>query len=110
MSQRRTEKQSRSLHLWLRQVAETLNDAGYSVMEVMRHDAEIPWNEYRCKELLWRPVQEAMTGHESTTECERLDYSAIEQVIARHLGEKLGVTLPPWPSEFERARNETQAH
>lgn len=106
---KRTEQQNSALHLWLRQVAESLNDAGYSVMQVLRHDAEIPWNEYRCKELLWRPVMEAMTDKHSTTECNRTDYAAVEQVIARHLGEKLGVTLPPWPTEIERAKHESEA-
>lgn len=95
----RTEQQNKALHLWLRQVAECLNDAGFSVMQVLKHDAEIPWNEHLAKEHLWRPLQTVMTGNESTTDQGRLAYSDIEAVLARHLGEKLGVTLPPWPSE-----------
>lgn len=94
----RTQQQNAALHLWLTQVAETLNDAGYSVMETLRHDAEIPWTQHRAKELLWRPVQEAMTGEQSTAECGKLDYSLIEEVISRHLSSRLGVTLPPFPS------------
>lgn len=94
----RTEAQNAALHLWLRQVAEFLNDAGYPVMKVLRHDAEIPWTEHNAKELLWRPVQEAMTGKESTTACNKLEYSDIEQVISRHIAERIGLTLPPWPT------------
>lgn len=96
----RTEQQNKALHVWLRQVSECLNDAGFSVMKTLRHDAELPWTEHSAKELLWRPVQEAMTGKESTTECNRVEYSDIERVIARHLGQRLGVTLPPWPSDY----------
>ncbi len=100
--ERRTDTQNASLHLWLRQVAEALNDAGFSVMEVMRHDAEIPWTEHSAKELLWRPVQKVMVGEESTAECNKLDYAAIEQVVSRHISQSTGVTLPPWPSEENR--------
>lgn len=100
---KRTEAQNAALHLWLRRVADCLNDAGFSVMTVMRHDADIPWTEHLAKELLWRQVQEAMTGHASTTDCEKLDYPAIEEVIARHIAQSIGVTLPPWPSEQTKA-------
>jgi hypothetical protein len=102
VSEQRTLQQNKALHLWLRQVSEALNDAGFSVMMTLKHDAEIPWTPERAKELLWRPVQEAMTGNESTADQNKLAYSDIEQVIARHLGQKLGVTLPPFPSEEGR--------
>jgi len=100
---KRTESQNASLHLYLRRVAETLNDAGFSVLQVMRHDAEIPWTEELVKELLWRTIQQAMTGHESSTDCRKTDYAAIEEVLARHIAQSLGVVLPPWPSEQSRA-------
>lgn len=98
-----TRAQQNSLHLWLRRVADCLNDAGFSVMQVMRHDAEIPWTEASVKELLWRPVQRVMVNHESTTDCDKLDYPAIEEVIARHIAQSIGVTLPAWPSEQTKA-------
>lgn len=102
MTERRTEQQNAALHLWFRQIAEQLNDSGYSVMQVMRHDAEIPWTEASVKELLWRPVQRVMLDKESTADCSKLDYPAIAEVITRHLGQSLGVTLPDWPTEAGR--------
>lgn len=96
----RTAKQNASLHLWLRQSAEALNDAGYGIKKVlMDNPVEIPWTEHSAKELLWRPVQEVMTGNESTAEQDKLAYSDIEKVVSRHISECTGVTLPPWPSE-----------
>ena len=96
----RTVTQNKCLHSWLQQVADTLNDAGLDVRAVLKHDAEIPWTQENAKNLLWRTVQEAMINKESTTEMTTIDCTAICDVITRHLGQKLGVGLPPWPSRF----------
>lgn len=96
---KRTDSQNNALHLWLRQVAEALNDAGFSVMEVLRHDAEIPWTDVSAKELMWKPVQQAMYGHESTADAETPEYSKVYEVIVRHIAQSTGVVLPPWPQE-----------
>lgn len=94
----RTLTQSASLHLWFRWLAETLNDAGLDVHKTMRHDVEIPWSDRLVKELIWRPVQKAMLDKRSTTEADRLEYSEVYDVIARHMAQNHGVEVPPWPS------------
>ena len=96
----RTVTQNKCLHGWLQQVADTLNSAGFDMRAVLKHDAELPWSKESAKEFLWKPVQEAMTSKESTTEMNTTDPSAICDAITRHLGQKLGVELPPWPSRF----------
>ena len=103
---RRTNQQNRALHLFCKNTATVLNDAGYSVAKTLRHDVEIPWNATLVKELLWRVVQEAMTGKHSTTELNTVDPSEIYEVLNRHLGERLGVHVE-WPSEetYDAQRN-----
>ena len=100
----RTEKQNRSLHLWLRQVSETLNDAGLDMKKTLKPSVDIPWDKEgrNAKEHLWRPVMEAMTGEESTTDMDTTDPSEVYLVICRHISEKHGVTLPPFPDRFHR--------
>lgn len=93
----RTPTQNAALHLWMRQVAECLNDAGYDVRTVIKEDVEIPWTEDAVKEYLWRPVQKALTGNESTASCKKLEYSDIYDTIVRHLASRFGIPLPPWP-------------
>ena len=95
---RRTNLQNKALHKFFQQLADALNESGYSVAKTLRHDVEIPWNRATVKELLWRPVQEAMTGKHSTTELNTVDPSEIYEVLNRHLGERLGVHVE-WPSE-----------
>lgn len=93
---RRTSQQNRALHLWFSQIAESLNDSGHSVAKTLRHDVEIPWNGTLVKELIYRPVMQAMTGNKSTTELNTKDPSEIFEVLNRHLGEKLEIHIP-WP-------------
>lgn len=95
----RTNLQNKALHLYFQLLADCLNDAGFSVMEVMRHDAEIPFTPELVKSLLWKPIQKAMTGEQSTADQSKTAYSDIEEVLARHLSEKLGIELPEWPSK-----------
>jgi hypothetical protein len=103
----RTVTQNAALHMWLEQVATTLNAAGLDMRAVMKKDMDIPWSKESAKEHLWRPVAKVLTMKDSTTESNTTDYNEICQAITRHLGQKLGVTLPPWPSYFN---NEGDKH
>jgi hypothetical protein len=96
----RTAKQNASLHLWLRQVSEVLNDAGLDIRATLKEDFNIPWTEYAAKELLWRPIQEILTGEQSSTKISTIEPSVIVDIIVRHIGEKHGVELPAWPDRF----------
>jgi len=93
----RTSAQNASLHLWLRQLSEVLNLAGLDMRHVIKEEIDIPWTTESAKEYLWRPVQKAMTGKESTTEPNKLEYPEISDAISRHLSQKFGITPPPWP-------------
>ena len=96
----RTLTQNRCLHQWLRQLAADLNDSGLDMKKTLRHDAEIPWSCERAKDFMWRPVQLAMTGEESTAEQITAAYPKIYEVIVRHLAQTHGFTAPPWPDRF----------
>ena len=96
----RTHTQNNCLHKWLRQLAEDLNDAGLDMKKTLRHDAEIPWDMDRAKDFMWRPVQLAMTGEESTAEQITEAYPKIYEVIVRHLAQTHGFTAPPLPDRF----------
>lgn len=103
--QQRTLKQNASLHKWLRMVSDTLNDAGLDMKAVLKPEIDIPWTPESVKNHLWRPVQEVMTDKESTADANTRDYDAVRQTIVRHLGDKLGVVLPPWPDKFTEGQD-----
>ena len=97
-AKQRTLTQNAALHLFMSQLADTLNDAGMDMRRTLKPGVEIPWTPESVKDHLWRPIQEALTGRRSTTELKTLDPTVVHQTLARHLGEKLGVVCPPWPS------------
>lgn len=102
-AKQRTLTQNRALHLFCQWLADALNDAGLDMRKTLRDDVDVPWTQASVKEYLWRPVQTAMTDKKSTTEITTIEPTEIHAVLARHLGERLGVTCPPWPKRSEEA-------
>lgn len=101
-AKQRTLTQNKALHLFLAQLAEVLNDAGYDMRRTLKHDAEIPWTPENAKLFLWKPIQKALTQKTSTTEISTAEPTQIHDVLCRHLGSKLGVVCPPWPRKLEK--------
>ena len=97
----RTLTQNAALHLFLTQLSQALNDAGYDMRRTLKHDAEIPWSLENAKEFLWRPIQKELTTKTSTTEITTVEPTLIHETLCRHLGQKLGVECPPWPKKKE---------
>lgn len=87
----RTPKQNNALNLYLRQLAEALNAAGWDMKTVLKPSVEIPWNQDTAKEFLWRPIQKVMTDIESTADLDTRDVNAIYEVLDRHIAAKFGV-------------------
>ena len=105
----RTLLQNKSLHVYFDQLAAALNDAGWEMKKVLEEKAvDIPWSGVRVKEVLWRPIQEALTGKHSTTEINTVDPTEIYAVLDRHLSEKFGVHVE-WPCEETMAESQRMA-
>ena len=96
----RTPQQRKSLEVYCRLLADALNGAGYDMKLLLEKDPEyeLPWNQASVKEHLWRPIMLAMTGKESTTQCDRKEYGQIYDVLTYNLGTKLGITVM-WPEK-----------
>ena len=98
-----TRRQQNSLHVYLRQVARALNDAGYSIQEVLKNfTMELEWSETSVKEILWRTAQRKMFGKESTTQLSKQkEIEMVWEAMNRFLGEKLHIESIPFPSLSE---------
>lgn len=94
----RSAQQNNALHKFCTMLAEELNARGLDMRQVLRPEIEIPWTLHSAKEHLWRPIQKAMTGKESTTQGSTKEYPQVYEVLNRHMGEKHGVHVP-WPSK-----------
>jgi len=92
--EQRTEKQNNAMWLWLSRIAQALNDAGYDMKKTLKPNIEIPWNKERAKQHLWDPVQQIITSQTSSTDLTRQQVNEIQEVIARHLAQTTGVSVP----------------
>lgn len=87
----RTTLQNNALHVYCRLMAEQLNDAGYDMKNTLKAEVEIPWTTELVKEYLWKPVQSAITGSDSTSTASREDYDKTHQVLSKHISEKFNI-------------------
>jgi hypothetical protein len=98
MDKQRTDLQNKAMHKLFTMLSDQLNEAGLDMKKVLKPEIDIPWSSKNVKEYLWRPVQEAMLGKKSTTELTTKEIDQIYEVLCRHLGQKLGITMPDFPS------------
>jgi len=95
MASPRTDQQNRALHLYFEMVAKELNDAGYSMEQVLDNfTMELEWTKESVKEILWRTAQRRLLGKQSTKELNKQEditrtYEAVNRFLA-----KLGVHVP----------------
>jgi len=92
-SKQRTSRQNRALHLFLTHISDELNEAGLTVMQTLRHDAEIPWTMERVKELMFKPIMDVYLGKNSTTKLTTKEIDKMIDVLTRYLGETHGITV-----------------
>jgi len=94
----RTSKQNQALHLFFRLLAERLNENGKDLATILaKSPIDIPATEENVKEVLWRPIQEAMFDKRSTTTLSTKDIDRIYDVINKFLGE-MQIECPTFPS------------
>lgn len=89
----RTKLQNKSLHVLFRQLADELNSAGLDMRRTLKPEVNIDWTPSNVKNYLWRPVQQAQLGKQSTTQLTTVEIDAVFDTINRHLGEKFGLEI-----------------
>jgi len=90
----RTTLQNRSIHKYCSMLAEALNDAGYDMRRTIKQEVDIPWSMDTVKEHLWRTIQKAQLGKESTTKLETNEVTMVYETLNRHMAGKFGVSVP----------------
>ena len=94
-----TPKQRAAIEVYCRLLSEALNDAGIEMKTFFKVKVvDIPWSQARVKDLIWRQVQQPMTGKKSTRQLDVVEVSEIYNVVQRHIAENFGVHVE-FPSE-----------
>ena len=90
----RSDRQNNAMHLWFRQIAKELNDAGYWVRHPFSDKLEIPFTEVLVKETLYRPIIQSMYDKTHTGKLTPKELSEAAEVLIRWLSEHKGVYVP----------------
>lgn len=90
----RTLKQNSAEHKWFRDVADALNDAGYSVNDHKVIRIDVPFTDYIVKREMFSRIAEAMFGEAHTSRLTKKQTRDVIEVLMRHLAETHGVYVP----------------
>lgn len=90
----RTVTQNNSLHLYFQQLADALNDAGYSVNTFYKEGIELPFSQLIVKELIWKEFQKLVLGKESTATLTTDEVDKIYRPLRQYLIEHKGIDVP----------------
>ena len=93
VSQKRTDRQLRSIWLLCDLVAKELNDAGMDIRLALKEDLEVSWTKTLVMDIYFRTIQKTLFGTESTGDLETDQPSKIYEELNRHLS-KLGIHIP----------------
>lgn len=91
MHPNRSTKQNAALHACFRRLATNLNNAGFGVAHPLKPELQIPWTESSVKELLLRPIIQAMFKKESTSQLTTDELSKAVGVMLNRVAELTGV-------------------
>ncbi len=91
-TKQRTGQQRKAIEVFCRELGEALNDGGLDLKKFFAvKTVSLPWSQERVKDLIWRPIQQAMYGKKSTTQLEKMEVSEIYEIINRHMADNFGL-------------------
>ncbi len=97
---KRTSKQNSAMHVYFRELADALNDAGLEIhMQFLGKSIDVPWTAADIKQRIWQPVQFAATGSKSTTMLDRVQVGQVYEIINRHMAQTHGIVVM-FPDRF----------
>ena len=92
---KRTNKQNKALHVYIRHLAEKLDAAGYDMKAIIR--APIHPTEENCKETMIHPVMRALYPDvESTADLTTEQMQVLYETMNRFTAERFGISVD-WP-------------
>jgi|MDTG01.1.fsa_nt_gb hypothetical protein len=98
----RSSKQNASIHLLFRQIAEELNDAGYTRSHPWGK-MEIPYSETAVKEIFFLPILEKVYGKQHSSDLDTKELSESVEILLDALAQNTGIAMQ-MPQLFQGQR------
>jgi hypothetical protein len=93
----RTGQQRKAIEVYCRELADAMNKGGLGqrvVLSKMKEGFEIDWTQERVKDVLWREIQKAVIGKESTSDLTTAEVGRVYEYLNRWTGDNLGISMP----------------
>ena len=96
----RTVKQNASLHKYCALASKTLNAGGFTIQGVVAlfKKAGISWTMLSVKDVIWRNIQVAIVGKESTTKLNSDEITKVYKHVDFYLTDTVGIESIDFPS------------
>ena len=94
-SDKRTLLQNKSIHLWCKQIADSLNKDNFYIQDVIKLNTK--WNMLKVKDLIFKPVVKSLYSKDSTTKLNKDEFELIIDTVIMALGSK-GIECPDFPN------------
>ena len=101
VKENRSTQQNRALHLFFTIVSNQLNELGqeFIYFGLSGRQLSMPFTPILFKNMIWRELQKAMYGIESTTKINTEQINGILDVLVKHFGE-MGISVS-FPNRFD---------
>jgi len=95
----RTDQQRKAIEVYCREVAEVLNEKGYTLKDVLeKKPLDVSCTQENIKANIFRPLGKALFDKKSTTQLSTGEVVRVYDEFNKWLGENFEVHIP-WPSE-----------
>ena len=89
----RTLNQNSAIHAYCDEVAKVMQARGMDMKTVIKEGVPIEPTMYMVKEYMWRPIQKAVTGCESTTKINTIEVNEVYEHLSRLLAERYSIDV-----------------
>lgn len=90
----RSTAQNSAIHVYCREVASVMEASGMDMKTVIKDGVPIVPTMHLIKDYMWRPIQKAVTGKESTTKLDTVEVNDVYEQLSRLLAEKYSIDVP----------------
>lgn len=97
----RTSQQNKALHLFFTILCQQMNEIGmeHTFLGIKGNEISIPYTPFLVKQFIWKQIQVAMFGIESTTKINTEQINQILDVLTKHFGE-MNIEIS-FPNKFD---------
>lgn len=89
----RTGQQNSAIHAYCDEVAKEMQARGMDMKTVIKEGVPITPTMHMVKEYMWRPIQKAITGVDSTRKINTMEVNDVYEQLSRLLAEKYSINV-----------------